>query len=77
MYLTPIIYTMEMLPAIMQKLMVFNPLYHYVEYFRQVILYGMIPGLKENLVCIGFASLFLIIGLLFFKKKQDQFILYI
>lgn len=77
MYLTPIIYPMEMLPAIMQKLMVFNPLYHYVEYFRQVILYGMIPGLKENLVCIGFAGLFLGIGLLFFKKKQDQFILYI
>ncbi|MEG0409318.1 MAG: ABC transporter permease, partial [Bacilli bacterium] len=77
MYLTPIIYPMEMLPNIMQKLMKFNPLYHYVEYFRQVVLYGMIPDLKENLICICCSLLFFIVGLLFFKNKQDKFILFI
>ncbi|MDO4288416.1 MAG: ABC transporter permease [Eubacterium sp.] len=77
MYLTPIIYPMEILPTIMQKLMLLNPLYHYVEYFRQVIMYNTVPGLKENLVCICCSLLFLVIGLLFFKKKQDKFILYL
>lgn len=77
MYLTPIIYPMDILPEMMQKVMAYNPLYHYVEYFRQVIMYNNIPGIKENIICAVCAMVFLIIGLLMFKLKQDKFILYI
>ena len=77
MYLTPIIYPMEILPEMMQKLMILNPLYHYVEYFRMVVLYGMVPSLKENMVCLACSLIFLIIGLIVFKKNQDKFILFI
>lgn len=75
-YLTPIVYPFEALPLRMQQLMVFNPMFHYVDYFRQVTMYGTIPGLGTNLACLGFAVVSLIVGLLVFKHNQDRFILY-
>lgn len=77
MYLTPIFYPMDMLPDFMVKVMSFNPLYHYILYFRALVLGNHIPDLRSNLVCIGFSVLMLIIGAVFFKKSQDKFILYI
>ena len=38
---------------------------------------GIVPGLKMNLLCMGISLLFLVLGLLVFKKKQDRFILFI
>lgn len=77
MYLTPIIYPVEILPAWILPVVKLNPLYHFVQYFRNVTLYGTVPSLRENLICILFALLFLLVGLLFFRKKQDKFIFYI
>ncbi len=77
MYLTPIFYPMEMLPDFMVKVMSFNPLYHYILYFRALVMGNHIPDLRSNLVCIGFSVLMLIFGAIFFKKSQDKFILYI
>ncbi|MBO5453546.1 MAG: ABC transporter permease [Clostridia bacterium] len=77
MYLTPIFYPMEMLPDFMTNVLRFNPLYHYVLYFRAIVLGNHMPDLHSNLVCMGFSLIMLIIGIAFFKKKQDKFILYI
>lgn len=78
MYLTPIIYPVTILPDIMQTTIKwFNPMYHYADYFRQVVMYGNIPNLQANLTCLGFSLLFLIVGFIVFKCKQDRFILFI
>ncbi|MCM1577467.1 MAG: ABC transporter permease [Ruminococcus sp.] len=77
MYLTPIIYPEEILPRTVRSLMKLNPMYHYVGYMRQVVMYGSVPGAAENMVCAAFSLMFLCAGLLFFKKTQDKFILYI
>ncbi len=77
MYLTPIIYPIEILPPAVLAVVRLNPMYHYVAYFRSVMLYGTVPGWSENAVCIVFSLLFLGMGLLFFKKRQDQFVLYL
>jgi ABC-2 type transport system permease protein len=76
MYLTPIIYPMDILPKAMETIVRMNPLYYYVEYFRYVVLYGEIPGLWLNAVCALFALGFLGVGVIFFKKAQDRFILH-
>ncbi len=55
----------------------FNPMYHFVVYFRDVMMYGNVPGLQENLVCVAFALVTLAVGLLVFRKTQHKFILYI
>lgn len=79
MYLTPIIYPMDLIEnsKVIYTIVKCNPLYYYVQYFRDVMMYGKWPGLKWDLTCIGLSLLFLLIGLLLFKKKQDKFILYV
>ena len=77
MYLTPIIYPMSILPEIMQRLMLLNPLYHYITYIRTIILDGAVPSLAEHAYCIAFAVFFLALGALVFKKLQNRFIFYI
>ncbi len=76
-YLTPIVYPYDILSNEMKGIMQFNPMFHYVQYFRDVLMYNTVPGIEENLICIAMAFATLIIGLLFFKKRQDNFILYI
>jgi ABC-2 type transport system permease protein len=78
MYLTPIIYPEDMLLnnglGVIMKL---NPMYHYVHYLRSVVMYGTVPSLAENAICIVFALAMLVFGTLVFKKTQDKFILHI
>ncbi|MBE6633014.1 MAG: ABC transporter permease [Ruminococcaceae bacterium] len=76
-YLTPIIYPINVLPAWMQSIVRLNPLTHYVEYFRAVTLYGTLPSLSENLACLAYSFIFLLVGIVVFQKKQNKFIFYI
>lgn len=57
--------------------MQYNPMFHYVSYFRDLILSGTVPGLQENLLCLGMAVAVFAIGLLIFKKTEKKFILYV
>jgi ABC-2 type transport system permease protein len=77
MYLTPILYSLDLLPEFMQTILKFNPLVYYVGYMRDVMLYGVVPGFGDNMICLGFALVTLVVGLFVFKKSQDSFILYV
>lgn len=77
MYLTPIIYPINILPDIVQSVIKFNPLYYYVTYFRDLTMYNTIPGLELNMICLFFSCGFLLAGLIMFKSNQDKFILHI
>jgi len=77
MYLTPIFYPVEILPDWLIPIMGLNPMYHFIDYFRELSLHGRIPDLWSNLVCIGFALFSLCVGTYVFMKKQDRYILYI
>lgn len=77
MYLTPIFYPVEFLPEFMIPIIGFNPIYHFVDYFRDIALRGIVPGLWPNIVCIGFALAALCGGSLVFMKQQEKYILYL
>ena len=77
MFLTPIMYPVEILPDWLLPYYGLNPLYHFVDYFRNVAMWGNIPDLWSNLVCIGFALASLCIGTYTFMTKQDRFFLYL
>lgn len=77
MYLTPIIYPASILPSSLMTVMRLNPMYYYVSYFRDVVMYGVVPDVQTHLICVIYALLFLVFGLIVFKKQQDKFILYI
>lgn len=76
-YFTPVFYPVEILPEFAMSLMNFNPLYHYIDYMRNLILHGVVPGIPENLVCLTAGIISMLIGTYVFYKKQDNFILYI
>lgn len=76
-YFTPIFYPVEILPQAALTLMKLNPMYHYVSYMRNLILYGQVPGVLENLACIAVSLIMLAIGLAVFYRRQDRFVLYI
>jgi ABC-type polysaccharide/polyol phosphate export permease len=77
MYLTPIIYPIEILPERFVPFIGFNPIYHFVNYFRDLALRGVIPDLWSNAVCIGFALAALCCGTYVFMSRQDKYILYL
>lgn len=76
-YLTPVFYSIEILPAKLQALMHFNPMYQFLTAARSIVVYGQRPSFTTLgiLGLIGIVTL--AIGAFVFKKKQDKFIYYV
>lgn len=77
MYITPIFYPIEQLPTFALNIVKLNPLYYIVEMLRKLVIYGQVPTLSENIICLSFGVCSLILGLIIFKNNQDNIILYI
>ncbi len=88
-YLTPILYPVSLIKdalnanpeSLLYKtvniVVQVNPMTHFVQYFRSVVMYSEIPGLKENLGCFGVGAGVFLLGCLIFKKAEGKFILHI
>lgn len=76
-YLTPIFYVADAISPAMQKIMVFNPMYIYLNSVRELLLYHTLPGQWELFGGVLYAIISFGIGLKVFYKHQDRFILYI
>ncbi len=83
-YLTPVFWPetyIDQLSGGMQQLLLMvehlNPMYYYLSYMRQIMMYGTMPDLQFNLMCLLFAVVTFVVGLLVFRKTQRKFILYI
>lgn len=76
-YATPIFYPFDLLPDWMQAAEQFNPMYHYLFFFRDVMMWDINPGGMECLICLGFGVITFAVGFLVFRKTQHKFILYI
>lgn len=77
MYFTPIFYPIESLPKNIQAVLQFNPLFQFIDSFRDIILYGKVPSFENTVASLSWCLVVLITGLILFKKKQSNFILYI
>ena len=76
-YLTPIFYPMSIVPDEYKGFILSNPMFYFVDYFRSVAIYGLLPTLEQNIICGSISLIALIVGLAIFYKNQDKFILYI
>lgn len=76
-YATPLFYPINMLPDWMQAAEAYNPMYHYVTYFRDILMWNTMPGLREQLVCFAMALITFVVGLVVFKATEKKFILYV
>jgi ABC-type polysaccharide/polyol phosphate export permease len=77
MYLTPLFYPINIVPDYVRGIIYYNPLYYYVEAFRDIVLYNQFPSFHTNLMCIIFSTVSIFLGLFIFYRKQNKFILYI
>lgn len=75
MYLTPVIYPMNILPGWLAKIVMLNPLTNIVMMFRNTIMYNSLPGLFNIIIAFVEAVIMLVIGMYVFYKNQDEFIL--
>ncbi len=76
-YLTPIMYDINMLNPTFAFILKFNPLYQFINFSRTIILYNTCPSLGAFLGCAASSLIFLIAGIIIFKKNQDKFIYYV
>lgn len=78
LYLTPIFYPVEALPERIQFFVKgLNPMYYYIAQFRDLVYIGKIPGWRIFWGGWIMAIIMLVFSLYVFKKKQDDFILFI
>ncbi len=74
MYLTPIIYPVDILPDLARKLITtLNPMYSMVNLFRIPIYDGRVPTIPEILIPFAISLVFLIVGWWFFSNRSDEF----
>jgi len=76
MYFTPIFYTVDMLG---EKAWIFyiNPLFLYINYFRQVVIYGSIPSLAYHAYTLLYSLIFFGIGCWMYKRYNYKFLYYV
>lgn len=73
MYLTPIIYPIDIIPENLRKWFMLNPMYYYVQLFRLPIYEGTLPSMQTLMVSAGFALIILVLGWQLFSVKADEF----
>jgi lipopolysaccharide transport system permease protein len=72
-FLTPILYTAEMVPEPYRTLVSLNPITPIVDNFRRVLLWGELPNWGELLLWSAGLSGFALLGALWFLKTKKAF----
>lgn len=73
LFLTPIFYSIEAAPPMLQKFLMLNPLTFVVEQFRLVLFYGQMPAMKGLAIYFVLACLFSWISLVLFRRLRPAF----
>ena len=76
-YLTPVMYDINVISKSLQPFLKLNPMYHYINFVREITLYGRIPQPFTWATCIVSSVVVLIIGVVVFRKTQNKFIYYV
>jgi homopolymeric O-antigen transport system permease protein len=76
-YLTPIIYSLDFIPAKDRWLFKLNPLIYVINGFRLSVYYGLLPSAKSVAASFACAFLALIVGFAIFRRYQDDFVFYV
>ena len=78
MYLSALFYPIESLPHLVQVFVkTVNPMYYFIAQFRDIALYGRMPGMR--LIVGGWIWAFglMAFGLYMFQRNKDKFVLYL
>lgn len=73
MYLTPIMYPIDMVPENLRKVFAINPMVPIINAYRDVLYYGQIPHLNTLLNGFVLGIISLLVGVLVFGKLKRHF----
>ena len=76
-YFSAIFYYVESFPDWIRKLFWLNPLYCYIYYFRQIVVYDTVPGFWVHFLCVLYPLVFIIIGKMIYKVYDNKFAYYL
>jgi len=72
-YLTPIIYPLSVLPPLVARFVLLNPMYTFLELFRAPIYQGQLPAAQVLALGVLWSFASLMIGWWVFTRKADEF----
>ena len=79
-YVTPIFWTTDFIaqmPHAVRLIVYANPMYNYIQFMRDIVLFQTTPTLFTVGMCVAWAVIALAIGYFVFHKNEHKFILYI
>lgn len=81
-YLTPVFWDASLLttmgaPGWVIKLVDYNPMTNYLEFMRDIFLYQTNPSMHVIKLCVFWAVVAIVIGVVVFRKTEHKFILYV
>ncbi len=77
MYMSAIFYTTDSFDDAARALFYFNPLYVYISYFRELVIYAKIPSASLHFLCFIYAVSAVIVGAVIYKRLDHKFVYYI
>lgn len=75
-YLSAIFYSTETYSPLVQKIFYINPVYAYITYFREIVIYRQVPSLALHGLCLLYAVAAIFIGAMIYKKNNYKFLYY-
>jgi ABC-type polysaccharide/polyol phosphate export permease len=72
-WVTPIAYTVNLIPAGLQWMVRLNPAYYLLEIYRAVLFYGRFPGPEILVPFLVFSIVLFILSILFFRNTKRGF----
>ena len=72
-YATPVLYSMDMFPIWVQKILRLNPMTTIIESYRNIFYYQQLPNLLMLLLVFVFSLIIFVIGVIIFKKLEKGF----
>jgi len=76
-YVTPIIYSLDLIPAKYRVFFKLNPIIYVLNGFRLGVYYGMLPTLESVIASFICAFVALYVGFRIFRRYQDEFVFYV
>lgn len=76
-FLSPVLYSRDMLPKGLVKYLTLNPLFSQIEFIRGVVYDGVLPNLEGFAINLAGSLVVLFIGLIIFKSSEDKFLYFI
>jgi len=72
-YMSPIVYSADMIPDKFLPLFKLNPMFHIIKYYREILYYKQMPELSGLVMLFGICIVVLVLGYLIFRKLEKRF----